>query len=176
MELGGFSISGGFADSKIAVESGGRTVPDSAEKPVCWSVTPQKPLENTLQTSRQSLLKTTQNKISIQKIQGKSASEEQKHEKIILNLEIRHNGVHGLSVLFGALLNQTSQGLFISELSWWVSGKEPACNAGDMALIPGSGRSSREGNGNPLQCSCLENPMGRGAWWAAVHGVAKSHI
>ena len=142
---------------------------------MCWSMTPQKPLENTLQTSRQSLLKTTQNKISIQKIQGKSASEEQKHEKIILNLEIRHNGMHGLSVS-GALLDQTSQGLFISGLSWWVSGKEPACNAGDMALIPGSGRSSREGNGNPLQCSCLENPMDRGAWWAAVHGVAKSQI
>ena len=43
-----------------------------------------------------------------------------------------------------------------------------------MGLIPGSGRSPGEGNGNPLQYSCLENPMDRGAWWAAVHGVAKS--
>ena len=41
-------------------------------------------------------------------------------------------------------------------------------------MIPGSGRSPGEGNGNPLQYSCLENPMDRGAWWATVHGVAKS--
>ena len=44
----------------------------------------------------------------------------------------------------------------------------------DTALIPGSGRSPGGGNGNPLQYSCLENPMDRGAWWATVHGVAKS--
>ena len=43
-------------------------------------------------------------------------------------------------------------------------GKASACNAGDLGLIPGSGRSSGEGNGNPLQYSCLENPMDRGAW------------
>ena len=43
-------------------------------------------------------------------------------------------------------------------------GKEPAYNSGDPALIPESGRSPGEGNGNPLQCSCLENPMDRGAW------------
>ena len=49
-----------------------------------------------------------------------------------------------------------------------------ACNAGDMGLIPGSGRSPGEGNGNPLQYSGLENPMDGGAWWATVHGVAKS--
>ena len=48
-----------------------------------------------------------------------------------------------------------------------------AGNAGDPGSIPGSGRSWRR-NGNPLQCSCLENPMDRGAWWAAVHGVVKS--
>ena len=52
--------------------------------------------------------------------------------------------------------------------------KASACNAGDLGLIPGSGRSPREGNGNPLQYSCLENPMDGGAWWATVHGVAKS--
>ena len=50
--------------------------------------------------------------------------------------------------------------------------KESTCNAGDLGLIPESGRSPGEGNGNPLQYSCLENPMDRGAWWAAVHGVA----
>ena len=53
-------------------------------------------------------------------------------------------------------------------------GKASAYNAGDQGSIPGLGRSSGEGNGNPLQYSCLENPMDRGAWWAAVHGVAKS--
>ena len=52
--------------------------------------------------------------------------------------------------------------------------KESACNAGDLASIPGSGRSSEKGNGNPLQCSCLENFMDRGAWRATVHGIAKS--
>ena len=49
-------------------------------------------------------------------------------------------------------------------------GKESACNAGDPGLIPGSGRSPGEGNGNPLQYSCLGNPMDREAWWATVHG------
>ena len=47
-------------------------------------------------------------------------------------------------------------------------------NAGDLSLIPGSGRSPGEGKGNPLQYSCLENPMDRGAWRATVHGVPKS--
>ena len=55
--------------------------------------------------------------------------------------------------------------------SW--GGKESACNAGDLGSIPGSGRSLGEGHGNPLQYSCLENPMDRGAWWATVHGVTK---
>ena len=52
--------------------------------------------------------------------------------------------------------------------------KASACNVGDLGSIPGSGRSSGEGNGTPLQYSCLENPMDVGAWWAIVHGVAKS--
>ena len=52
--------------------------------------------------------------------------------------------------------------------------KESSCSAGDPGLIPGSGRSPGEGYGKPLQYPCLENPMDRGAWWAAVHGVAKS--
>ena len=51
--------------------------------------------------------------------------------------------------------------------------KESACNAGDLGSIPGLGRSPGEGNGNPLQCSCLENPMDRGACRATVHGVAR---
>ena len=52
--------------------------------------------------------------------------------------------------------------------------KESSCGAGDPGSIPGLGRSPRGGNGNPLQYSCLENSMDRGAWWATVHGVAKS--
>ena len=51
--------------------------------------------------------------------------------------------------------------------------ENPLANAGDAGSIPGSGRSPGEGNGNPLQYSCLGNPMDRGAWWATVHGVAK---
>jgi len=56
-------------------------------------------------------------------------------------------------------------------------GKESTCNAGDtedLGLIPGSGRSPGGGNGNPLQYSCLEDPMDREAWHAEIHGVAKS--
>ena len=52
-------------------------------------------------------------------------------------------------------------------------GKESACNAGDPGSIPGLGRSSGERNGYPLQYSCLEKFMGRGAWWATVHEVTK---
>ena len=53
-------------------------------------------------------------------------------------------------------------------------GKESACSAEDKGLISGLGRCPGEGNGYPLQDSCLENSMERGAWWATVHGVAKS--
>ena len=53
-------------------------------------------------------------------------------------------------------------------------GKESTCNAGDVGLIPGSGQSPGEGNGNPFQYSCLENPMDRVAQQATVCGVAKS--
>ena len=54
------------------------------------------------------------------------------------------------------------------------AGKESACSAGDLGSIPGLGRSPGDGNGNPLQYSCLGNPMGRGAWQPTVHGVTKS--
>ena len=57
-----------------------------------------------------------------------------------------------------------------------LDGEESACNAGELGSFPGLGRSAREGNGNPLQYSCLENPMDRGAWWATIHGVTKSWI
>ena len=54
--------------------------------------------------------------------------------------------------------------------------KNLPANVGDLGLIPGLGRSPGEGNGNLLQCSCLGNPMDRGAWWAIVHGIAVSWI
>ena len=60
-----------------------------------------------------------------------------------------------------------------------LSCKESTCNArgiGDMGSVPGSGRSPGGGNGNPLQYSCLENPVDRGAWWATVHGVTESDM
>ena len=59
-------------------------------------------------------------------------------------------------------------------LPQWLSVKNPPANAGDVGSIPGSGRSPGEGNGNPLQYSCLGNPKDRGASWAAVHGVTKN--
>ena len=55
-------------------------------------------------------------------------------------------------------------------------GKESACDTGDLSLIPGSGRSPREGNGNPFRYSYLENSMDTGAWLATVYGVAKSQM
>ena len=58
----------------------------------------------------------------------------------------------------------------------WLSGKESACQAGDMGSIPESGRSPGEGNGKPLGYSCLKNPMERGVWQATVHRVARSRI
>ena len=57
----------------------------------------------------------------------------------------------------------------------WLGGKELPANVRDAGSIPGS-RSSGEGNGNPRQYSCLENPMDRGAWWATVLGLAKSQM
>ena len=52
--------------------------------------------------------------------------------------------------------------------------KNPPANVGDVGSVPGLGRSTGEGDGNPLQYSCLENRMDRGAWWATVHGVTQS--
>ena len=61
-----------------------------------------------------------------------------------------------------------------SQSSGSSDSKESACDAGDLGSIPGSGRFPWEGTGNPLQYSCLENPMDRGVWWTAIHGVEKS--
>ena len=59
-------------------------------------------------------------------------------------------------------------------LPWWLISKESACNAGDLGSILGSRRSSGEGNGNPLQYSCLENPIDRGAWW--LHSIGSQRV
>ena len=61
-----------------------------------------------------------------------------------------------------------------SRLPWWLSSKESAYNAENLSLVPGLGRSPGGGHGNPLQYSCLENPMDRGAWQAVVPWVSQS--
>ena len=78
------------------------------------------------------------------------------------------------------LLKNISATSFLLSISHYCfpggsDGKESACNAGNLGSVPGLGRSPGERNGNPLQDSCLENPMDRGAWWATVHGVTKNH-
>ena len=78
--------------------------------------------------------------------------------------------VHGVAKSQTQLSDFTSLQGFLGS----SDGKVSAYNAGDPGSIPGSGRSPGEGNGNPLQYSCLENLMDGGAWWATVHGVAKS--
>ena len=79
-------------------------------------------------------------------------------------------GMHGSQdVLVAAIF-----GIYSLDFPGGSDSKASAYNVGDPGSIPGSGRSPGEGNGNPLQYSCLENPMDRGAWWATVHGVAKS--
>ena len=65
--------------------------------------------------------------------------------------------------------------LFASDNLPPLQTKESACSAGYLGLIPGLGRPPGEGNGKPLQYPCLENLMDRGAWWAAVPGITKSH-
>ena len=94
----------------------------------------------------------------------------------------RESGLPG-AISFLNTANQVLQGLKLKNLRaplWGKAGsggseiKASACHVGDLGSIPGSRSSSGEGNGNPLQYSCLENPMDGGAWWATVHGVTKS--
>ena len=73
-----------------------------------------------------------------------------------------------------ALLEKASKGFFFLGFPDDSDGKESSCDVRDLGSIPGLGRSPGEGKGYPLQYSSLENPMDRGAWWATVHGVAKS--
>ena len=66
------------------------------------------------------------------------------------------------------------ESMALTGLPWRLSGKKTACNAGDLGLIPGLGKAPGGGHDNPLQYSCLENPMDRGAWWPAADEVAES--
>ena len=88
----------------------------------------------------------------------------------------RKGGGHGwLILIFSQLLcNHCGGGGSKFCQSHGPDSKESASHAGDPGLIPGLGRSPGEGNGNPLQYSCLKNPMDGGAWWATVHGVTES--
>ena len=107
--------------------------------------------------------------------QCKETEENNRTEKKILGESIilsTTNSIYLIALLYG--LKEA-----LCEELWkvsarWLSGKESACHARDVGLIPGSGRSSGEGNSNPLQYSCLGNPIDRGAWGATVPWVAKS--
>ena len=82
--------------------------------------------------------------------------------------------VHGVAQSRTRLMRLSRSSSYLIGFPGGSDGKESACNAGDMGLIAGSGRSLGVENGNPLQYSCLENSMDRGAWWATDHRVVKS--
>ena len=81
--------------------------------------------------------------------------------------------MHRILTTFIICINEKTEA-HISFISIGSDGKASAYNTGDLGLIPGLGRSPGEGNGNPLQYSCLENPMDGGSWEATVHGVTES--
>ena len=82
--------------------------------------------------------------------------------------------VNNAKMIYWIFTKYLSTGKYVYGFPGGSEVKASACNAGDLGSIPGSGRSPGEGNGNPLQYSCLENPMDGGVWWATVHGVTKS--
>ena len=81
--------------------------------------------------------------------------------------------IRGFSLIYNIVLVSSVQKIWAFLVARQVKKEKPACNAGDLGLIPGSERSPGEGNDNPLQYSCLETSMDRGAWRATVHEVAK---
>ena len=91
-------------------------------------------------------------------------------------LRISENGARNLSIKIlypsDSEIVETVWKLLLPLVAQTV--KASAYNAGDLGSVPGSGRSPGKGNGNPLQYSCLENPMDGGAWWTAIHGITKS--
>ena len=103
--------------------------------------------------------------------------------ELVIDRDAWHAAIHGVAKSRTRLSDFHFSTLIISARSLGLPGgsvvkkkkkKSPPARAGDAGLIPASGRSPGEGNGNPLQYSCLENPTDRGAWWATVHGVAES--
>ena len=102
--------------------------------------------------------------------------------EMVKDREAWHAAVHGIAksqIWLSNWTTATNRNFFennnhINTYPGGSDSKESACNAWDPDLIPGLGRSPGEVNGNPLTYSCLENSMGRGAWWATVHSVAKS--
>ena len=95
-----------------------------------------------------------------------------KLHKLVMDMAAWHAAIHGVAKSWTWLSDWTE----LKEI-WgfprWLSGKESACNVGDLGSIHGSGRSPGEANGNPLRYSFPGNPRNRGAWWATVHGVSK---
>ena len=96
--------------------------------------------------------------------------------ELVMDREAWCAAVHEVTKSWTQLYDQTKL-RSLQVLSWWLSSKESSCSAGDTGdagLIPGSGRSPGGGHGNPLQYSCLENAMHRGAWTSTVHRISKS--
>ena len=90
--------------------------------------------------------------------------------KCLLSFPYLYSANTEINMLFNFLI--CSHILFTQASLVTQDGKESMCNAGDLGSVPGLGGSPGGGHGNPLQYSCLENPMDRRAWWATVHGVA----
>ena len=91
--------------------------------------------------------------------------------ELVMDMEAWHAAVHGVERSRTQLRDRTDR--YQKGFPWWLSSKESACNAGDVGLIPGSGRFPGERNGNPFQYSCLGNPTDRGPWQTIVYGVTK---
>ena len=96
-----------------------------------------------------------------------------REELVFFLLELSQGNHLGTIIMTLIIMSTMGNFLLLLFSGGGINDKESACNAGDLGLIPGSGRSTGEENANPLQYSCLKNPMDRGAWWATVHGVTK---
>ena len=98
-------------------------------------------------------------------------------QELVMDREAWYAGIHGVAKSRTWLSDNWTELNWTERETWSFPGslvsKESACHARDWNSIPGLGRSPQEGNGNPLQYSCLENPMDRGAWWATAQGVTR---